>query len=112
MSFDLRFFCVLMSVSFGDATNHVIVVDTMFGLLDTRLERAKTPSDGEAERTATVPRHLIVTVITIHCLCFRSHVLIEWCISTDAYRQAVALEEGTLQRGVIVLIGVLHSVDG
>ena len=50
-------------------------------------------------------------IVAVDGLGIHGPILGEWCIGSEAHREAIALEERALQRSVIVEIGVLQIVN-
>ena len=96
---------------FCNATNDIIVIDAVFCLFHAGLQRTKTPSYGERERTSSIPRLLESKEVAIHGFCLGRPILVEWRIGTDSYRQAPVFQEGALKRGIIAEVGMLHVVN-
>ena len=49
----------------SNSTNDIIIFDAMLGFLDVGFKRPEAPSDGETERTGTIPRLLIIAIVTV-----------------------------------------------
>lgn len=49
----------------SNSTYDIIIFDAMLGFLDVGFKRPEAPSDGETERTGTIPRLLIIAIVAI-----------------------------------------------
>ena len=49
----------------SNSTNDIIIFDAMLGFLDVGFKSPEAPSDGETERTGTIPRLLIIAIVAI-----------------------------------------------
>ena len=93
-----------------DATHDVVVLNAAVNLLHLGLQRAKAPRHRNVELAAAIVGRHTVEKVAIDRQGTVADGTLEGVARTDEHRQTVLLQERTLQRGIVAVVGALLVV--